>query len=160
MSTDFSRPELPAKGIVAEMADEDRSLLSNYGEFLPIAAGQTVIHEGRDQDSLFFIISGVLHVHTDAPNRRTLIARIEAGETIGEVNLFDPGTASASVTAQEFAQVWRANREDVDAFVSAYPEAGARLLAGLVTLMSRRIRRMNERLAAKEIEADFHEFWH
>lgn len=159
MSTDFSRPELPAEGIVASLAEEDRSLLSNYGEFLPIQAGDTVIAEGNEQDSLFFIISGVLHVHTDAPNRRTLIARIEAGETIGEVNLFDPGTASASVTAQEFSQVWRANRDDIEAFVAAYPEAGARLLASLITLMSRRIRRMNERLAAKEIEADFHEFW-
>ncbi|MFD0892034.1 cyclic nucleotide-binding domain-containing protein [Luteolibacter ambystomatis] len=160
MSTDFSRPELPAQGIVAALADEDRSLLSNYGEFLPVQPGQTIISEGNAQDSLYFVISGVLHVHTDSQTRRTLIARAEAGETLGEVNVFDPGTASASVTAQDFTQVWRANREDIDAFVTAYPEAGARLLAALVTLMSRRIRRMNERLAAKELESEFHDFWH
>jgi CRP-like cAMP-binding protein len=160
MSSDFSRPELPAKGIVSGLADEDRALLSNYGEFLPLQPGQSVIIEGNEQDALFYVISGVLHVHTDTANRRVLIGRIEAGESFGEVNLFDPGVASASVTAQEFTQIWKATRTEIDAFISAYPEAGARLMSGIITVMSRRLRAMNSRIVAKEMEADFHEFWH
>lgn len=160
MSSDFSRPELPEKGIVSGLADEDRALLSNYGEFLPLQPGQPVITEGHEQDALFYVISGVLHVHTDTANRRVLIGRIEAGESFGEVNLFDPGVASASVTAQEFTQIWKTTRTDIEAYVTAYPEAGARLMSGILTLMSRRLRGMIGRIAAKELEADFHEFWH
>jgi CRP/FNR family transcriptional regulator, cyclic AMP receptor protein len=160
MSSDFSRPELPAKGIVSGLADEDRALLSDYGEFLPVQPGEPLILEGNEQDALFYVISGVLHVHTDTANRRVLIGRIESGETFGEVNLFDPGVASASVTAQDFTQIWKTTRADIEAFVTAYPAAGARLMAGIITLMSRRLRTMIGRIASKEIVADFHEFWH
>lgn len=150
MSNSFDRPEIPRVGIVAGMEDDDRALLGNYGEFLPAHPKERVIEEGNPQHSLFFVISGLLHVHMEVDGREKLISRIEAGETLGEVNVFDPGVASASVTAQEFTQIWRANREDIDAFVAAYPKAGADLLAGILTCMSRRIRHMNERLSDHE----------
>ena len=159
MSNSFDHPELPAHGLIANLAEDDRRLLGNYGEFLPVQPGQTIIEQGGSQDSLYIVISGVLHVHADNEGKRTLVARIAAGESIGEINLFDPGTASASVTAMEFSQVWKANRHDLDDFVSSYPEAGIRLLSGLLTGMSRRLRHMNERLVAKEIEAAFQSFW-
>jgi CRP-like cAMP-binding protein len=159
MSNSFDHPELPAHGLIANLAEDDRRLLGNYGEFLPVQPGQTIIEQGGSQDSLYIVISGVLHVHADNEGKRTLVARIAAGESIGEINLFDPGTASASVTAMEFSQVWKANRHDLDDFVSSYPEAGIRLLSGLLTGMSQRLRHMNERLLAKEIEAAFQSFW-
>jgi CRP-like cAMP-binding protein len=158
--TTFDRPELPPLGIVAAMADEDRALLSNYGEFLPVHPDKLLVAEGHPQDSLYFVVSGVLHVHTEVENRIILIARIEAGETIGEVNAFDPGTASASVTAKEFSQVWSASRSDIDAFVKAYPVAGTQLLAGIITCMSRRIRHMNERLADQASLENAERWWH
>lgn len=159
MSNPFDRPELPALGLIASLAEDDRRLLGNYGEFLPVQPGQKLIAQGGAQDSLYLVISGILHVHTDNEGKRTLVARITAGESIGEINLFDPGTASASVTAMEFSQIWKANRHDLDDFVASYPEAGIRLLSGLLTGMSRRIRHMNERLEAKEIETSFQSFW-
>lgn len=139
--------------------DEDRRLLGDYGEFLPVQADQLLISEGNEQDSLYFIISGLLHVHTDTKEKRTLVARIASGETIGEVNLFDPAVASASVTAREFTQVWKANRSDLEAFMQGYPEASARLMIGILAEMSKRLRRMNEKLATREAEAAFQSFW-
>ena len=99
MSTHFDRPELPALGIVSTMEEEDRRLLSNYGEFLPVQEGDTLIEEGADQNSLLFLISGLLHVVTAKDDKLTLLARVEPGESIGEVNLFDPSKASASVVS-------------------------------------------------------------
>jgi CRP-like cAMP-binding protein len=160
MSSSFDKPELPALGIIAGMAADDRRLLSDYGEFLPVQKDSDLITEGQNQDSLYFVISGVLHVHSTKNNKRTLIARIAAGETIGEVNLFDPGTASANVTAQEFSQVWRATREDISAFLEAYPQATGRLLIGMVAEMSRRIRHMNQKLASAELGAALQGFFH
>jgi len=160
MPFNLNRPEIPSLGIVADLSNEDRALLGNYGEFLPVQDGQTIIFQGKPQNSLFFVISGVLHVHTEVDGRTVLIARIEAGETSGEINLFDPANASASVTAKEFTQVWRADRADIEAFVAAYPVPGAILLTGLIRVMSRRIRHMNERVTNHESIADVTLLWH
>ncbi len=96
------------------MEEEDRRLLSNYGEFLPGQEGDTLIEEGADQNSLLFLISGLLHVVTAKDDKLTLLARVEPGESIGEVNLFDPSKASASVVSKSFSQVWKADRNDLD----------------------------------------------
>ena len=159
MSQEFNSPQLPALGLVNRLEEEDRLLLSGYGDFLPVQEGQLLIKEGQNQDSLYLVISGVLHVHTDKDNKRTLIARVQSGESLGEINIFDPGTASASVTAKSFSQVWKANRADIEAFMTEYPEPGNRLLTALAAEMSRRIRHMNEKLVAVEAEAAYQNFW-
>ena len=159
MSDHLTRPELPAVGIVAEMEHDDRALLGGYGEFSPAQAGQILIQAGDDQDHLYLVISGLLHVSITVDGRQKLVARVEAGETLGEINVFDPGKASASVTAQQFSQIWKANRSDIDLFVKAYPEAGTSLFAGIVTVMCRRIRNMNSRLADSESVDILGKFW-
>jgi CRP-like cAMP-binding protein len=147
MNDEFNRPELPSIGILSLMQDEDRALLSNYGEFIPGHPGTTVIVQGEPQDSLYFLISGLLHVTGGVDGRVLFISRVQAGETIGEVNIFDPGVASANVVTKDFSQIWRASRADIDAFVNSYPVAGNALLTGVMVCMCRRIRQMNEKLA-------------
>ena len=159
MSEQFNSPQLPAMGLVAGLEEDDRMLLSGYGEFLPVQENQMFIEEGEKQNSLYFVISGVLHVHTNQGGKRTLIARVQAGESVGEINIFDPGTASASVTAQSFTQVWKASREDFEAFIEAYPEAGNKLLTACIVELSRRIRHMNQKLVGMETEASYQSFW-
>ncbi|MBG7608815.1 MAG: hypothetical protein IZT59_12420 [Verrucomicrobia bacterium] len=56
MSNELTRPELPAVGIVAGMEAEDRALLSDYGEFLPVQVGQKIIEYGQEQESLYLVI--------------------------------------------------------------------------------------------------------
>ncbi len=160
MTTEFNRPELPALGIVADLEEDDRVLLSNYGEFLPVQAGQLLIEEGGPQDSLYFVISGLLHVHTLANEKPLFIARVEAGESLGEINLFDPSTASASVTAKEFSSVWRATRADMELFLESYPAAAARLLMNISREMSRRIRKINAKVASAEMRGAYMSLLH
>ncbi|MEP4048734.1 MAG: cyclic nucleotide-binding domain-containing protein [Luteolibacter sp.] len=159
MSNGLTQPELPPVGIVAEMDPADRALLGNYGEFLPAQAGQLLIEVDQDQEYLYVVISGLLHVTIMVEGRVKLVARIEAGETFGEVNVFDPAKASATVTAQEFSQIWKANRSEIDEFIKTYPQAGADLLKGIVTVMCRRIRNMNEKLADNHIVEILGKFW-
>jgi len=147
MSTDFSTPELPAMGIVEPLGEDDRRLLSSYGEFLPVHPDNTLIEEGAEQNSLFFVISGRLHAVTEQDGREVLLGRIGPGETIGEVNMFDPADASATVKALEFSQVWRIDRTMLESFMNDSPLAAAHVLIGISTTLSRRLRTTNERLA-------------
>ena len=159
MTDKFVRPELPSLGIVARMDPEDRALLGGYGEFMPAQPGQRLISAGDSQDYLYFVISGLLHVTISVDGREKLVARVEAGETLGEINVFDPGKASATVTAQEVSQIWKASRNDIDEFIKAYPAAGASLLAGIIAIMSRRVRQMNDKIADAEGVNILATFW-
>lgn len=147
MSADFSTPELPAKGIIEPLGDDDRLLLSSYGEFLPVHERQILIEEGNQQNSLFFVISGTLHASTTRAGRQVLLGRIAPGETIGEINIFHPGVASATVTATEFSQVWRIDRQSLEDFMNVSPLPASHLLIGIASTLSRRLRETNEKFA-------------
>lgn len=147
MSSDFTTPELPAKGIIQPLGDDDRLLLSSYGEFLPVHDRQVLIEEGYQQNSLYFVIAGKLHASTLRSGRQVLLGRIEPGETIGEINIFHPGMASATVTALEFSQVWRIDRESLEEFMNVSPLPAAHLLIGIASTLSRRLRETNEKVA-------------
>jgi len=147
MSTDFSRPELPAKGIIEPLGDDDRLLLSSYGEFLPVHERQVLIEEGRQQNSLYFVIGGTLHASTVRSGRQVLLGRIGVGETIGEINIFHPGLASATVTAIEFSQVWRIDRQSLEDFMNVSPLPASHLLIGIASTLSRRLRETNEKVS-------------
>lgn len=146
MATSLETPELPAIGIVADLSEDDRLLLGSYGEFLSFQTGQEVIKQGDPQDCLYLVIGGLLHAHRAAHNRDFLLGRIQPGASFGEVNIFDPSSASATVVAREFAQVWRISRENLEAFLETSPVAGGNLVVGIATQLSRRLRDVNERL--------------
>ena len=146
MSSDLNQPELPAIGFVADISDEDRLVLSGYGEFLPVQDEQVLIQEGQDQNCLYFIISGRLHVTTEDEGRRTLLGRLGPGDLVGEVNVFDPQKASATVMGMEYSQVWRMDRAMLDAFTKDSPAAASQLLIHISTQLSQRLRETNEKV--------------
>lgn len=148
MSAELSMPKLPALGILEPLGDEDRDILSGYGEFLPVQPNKAIIEEGLDQNSLFFVISGKLHATSMRAGHMVLLGTIGRGETVGEMNLLDPSKASATVTAVEFSQVWRIDSESLDAYINEYPKAAAWLLIGVGRTIAHRLRIVNQKITA------------
>lgn len=148
MSAELSMPKLPALGILEPLGDEDRDILSGYGEFLPVQPNKAIIEEGLDQNSLFFVISGKLHATSMRAGHMVLLGTIGRGETMGEMNLLDPTKASATVTAVEFSQVWRIDSESLDSYINEYPKAAAWLLIGVGRTIARRLRIVNQKITA------------
>jgi CRP-like cAMP-binding protein len=161
MTTPSSDPaELPAIGFLAELSSDDRAFLAIYGKYLRPSDGETLITEGEAQDSLYVILSGKLHIVTSAAlDRPMLLAALEAGDSMGEINLFDPGAASASAVVRSAGIVWVLSRENLDSCMDADPVAGTRILRALLGQLARRIRAMNEKLATAEKKSSLHEFW-
>ena len=114
MSADFNTPKLPGLGILEPLGDDDRDILSGYGEFLPVNPDRPLIEEGLTQNSLFFVISGKLHATAMRAGHSVLLGTIQTGETVGEINVLDPAKASATVTAVEFSQVWRIDGQSLE----------------------------------------------
>ena len=97
-----AKPTLPTFSWIGHLLDDDRELLSSYGDFFPGHPGGVVIEEGSQQTEVIVVISGLLEVHnTDEEGNRVLRAQVGPGETLGEIGLFDPGPALASVTLED-----------------------------------------------------------
>jgi CRP-like cAMP-binding protein len=148
MSADFSTPQIPALGIMEPLGDEDRDILSGYGEFKPVQPGSHLIEEGSVQTGLYFIISGKLHATAMRGGHKVLLGSVGTGETVGEINLLDPSAASATVTAVEFSQVWRIDSKSLEAYINEYPRPAAWLLIGVGKTIARRLRSVNEKIAS------------
>lgn len=149
MSTDFSTPSLPPIGWVATLKDEDRDLLASYGQFQALYPPNELIFQGDEQKHLYLVISGELEVRREVESTSVVVGTIGAGECIGEVALFDPGPASATVVALEFAQIWKIDQESLNLFLESNPVAGSHLMVGLATILSHRVRQLNAKLAEK-----------
>jgi len=145
----LSNPGLPAHGLVANLADDDRAMLSSYGNFRYLEAGDTIIHQREAQNSLYFVISGHLHAKRNDTGREILVGTIKAGEWFGEVNIFDPGEASATVTAIDPSQLWLITRDELQAYINGYPESSNRLLISIATLLAGRLRSVSSKLVDK-----------
>lgn len=146
MSENFTSPHLPAVGLVANLSKEDRDLLSSYGVFNLAHPGETIIEQADSHGKLFFIISGVLHAVRRDGDREVLLGAIHQGEWVGEIDLFDPGSAVCSVVSIEKAQYWVITRADLEEFINNYQAAGIPLLVGLASTLSKRLRSVTQKL--------------
>lgn len=151
--------ELPAIGFLAEVSNEHRAFLACFGKFIRPQNGEVIIAEGDRQDSLYVIVAGTLHIVSSTADRQVLLATIGEGDSIGEINLFDPATASATAISRSSGLIWALSRAELEAFLDADPAAGVVVLRGLLRQVSKRIRSMNEKLATAEQRAEFHNFW-
>lgn len=145
--SDDSTPLLPALGFAKDLDETARAALGSFGQFLTFNEGEHLIEEGQSQDSLFLVISGNFHVTTQATGRDVLLGQLKAGHMMGEVNIFDPGLASASVTAHTLSQAWKIDRSSLEHFLEKNSEAAARVLVGVATQLSKRLRKTNEKVA-------------
>jgi len=146
MSDTLSRPTLPTFSWIGHLKQDDRELLSSYGEFFPGHPGNVIIQEGAMQTEVFVVISGKLEVHARQEDGSEItLAQVGPGETLGEISLFNPGPAAATVTAVEFSQLWRIADDDLMEFMQENPGAGNVLLRTLASILAQRLRQVNPR---------------
>lgn len=105
-----------------------------------------VIHQGQPHQSLYLVEKGVLHVRRKAGRSQILLGRIEKGGFFGEVSLFDPGTATASIRSMDKVLLWEIRKEDFDAFLREHPATGCTILRAMMVEMAKRLRRVDQRL--------------
>jgi CRP/FNR family transcriptional regulator, cyclic AMP receptor protein len=146
MTDILTKPTLPTFSWIGHLKDDDRELLSSYGEFFPGHPGNIIIEEGAMQTEVFVVISGKLEVYAKQDDgSEILLAQVGPGETLGEISLFNPGPAAATVTAVEFSQLWRIADADLIHFMEENPGAGNVLLRTLASILAQRLRQMNPR---------------
>jgi CRP/FNR family transcriptional regulator, cyclic AMP receptor protein len=103
-------------------------------------AGDTIIAEGDDGDTAFFIVSGSVEVIIGQGANARTVGTLQTGEVFGEMCLIEPGPRSATVRAATDAECLAASYAE---FVAAIEENPARAVGFMKTLV-RRLRLMND----------------
>lgn len=132
--------------LLANFNANELTLLSSFGDSRSYQPGDVVIRQGDENDHLYLVLKGKLEVLQEVDGSDRVVAVLEAGDSLGEVSIFDPGPASATVRAGSEAEVWLITRDSLDRLHTASPKVAYRLLTRITTCLSKRMRDMNDKL--------------
>jgi CRP/FNR family cyclic AMP-dependent transcriptional regulator len=107
-------------------------------------AGDTIIAEGDEGDTAFFIVSGTVEVIIGQGGNARTVGTLRTGEVFGEMCLIEPGPRSATVKAKTNAECLATSYEE---FIAAIEENPGRAVEFMKTLVGR-LRQMNDLMAS------------
>lgn len=90
-------------------------------------AGDAVIRQGEEGDSLFLIARGVVRVSREQDGSTQDLASLMAGDFFGEMALLHPEPRVATVRAVTPCALYELRREDLEETMAAYPAIRERL---------------------------------
>ncbi|MBN8417796.1 MAG: cyclic nucleotide-binding domain-containing protein [Verrucomicrobia bacterium] len=132
--------------LLANFNANELTLLSSFGDSRSYQKDDVVITQGEENDHLYLVLKGKIEVLQEVDGVDQVVAVLEAGDSLGEVSIFDPGPASATVRAASEAEVWLITRDSLDGLHAANPKVAYRLLTRITTCLSKRMRDMNDKL--------------
>ena len=129
--------------ILGQLNDSDVQWLVHHGERRQLAAGEVIIHEGAAVDALFITIEGALAVTL---RNGTEVARLGAGELVGEIAFIDTAPPSATVAAAITSMVLAVPKIDLQRKLDADPSFAARFYKALAVFLADRLRSTTRQL--------------
>ncbi len=131
--------------ILSELADGDVEWMIENGTRTPVPAGTLLIEEGRPLELLYVVLDGQLAVSLAALGGRE-VARLQAGEILGELSFLDSRPPSASVGAVVDSAVLSIPRARLAAKLQQDSAFAARFYRALGVFLASRLRRSQQRL--------------
>ena len=147
----MSQAILSRTGILAFMDDESREQLARYGRRLSTIPGQVVIREGEENGFLFIVLSGTFNVTTRVKGNEVHLDTVGKGDCLGEVAIFHPDRASATVTSLDAGELWSIYVDPLQEFLLDRPSGGCAAILGINIILSRRLKRANAVIRSNEI---------
>lgn len=92
-----------------------------------LAQGERLLSAGEDNETMYMVLSGSLSVYLDAVEGEP-VARLGAGQAVGELSVIDDSPASATVVAAEDTRLLAVDDETFWAMVAASHEFAVNLL--------------------------------
>jgi CRP-like cAMP-binding protein len=142
MPTEFP----PEVSIFKDLSEGELDAMKHLWTFRTVPSRERIIAEEELMHEFFIVCTGIVHVRRLAQEHEVLLARISRGGFFGEMNLFDEATATASVYAVGEVRLAVTANKLLRGFMSSRPDIGYKITARLLTEVSTRLRRTNERL--------------
>ena len=137
---------LRSVSILSELNDEELASIAKLFNVRQVKPGERILEEGTPVKAFCIVCDGVVHVRRLAQKREMLLGRIGAGGFFGEVNLFDPGVATASIYAMKQVTLASVEYDTLREFMSSTPATGYKMVCAMMAELARRLRLMSGRL--------------
>lgn len=125
--------------ILGQLDDVDVEWLARHGEVVRVAAGTPLIEEGHVADAVYFVLDGMVGATSRASGQRVL-ARLAAGEIVGEMSFVDQGPPSATVTALVDSKLLKVPRDALSQKLARDSAFAARFYKAIAIFLSDRLR--------------------
>jgi len=129
--------------ILGQLNDSDIEWLATHGRRRPIADGEVIVHEGQPIDALFITLTGRFRVTLDDGQE---VARLGAGEVVGEIAFVDAAPPSATVTAVGPAAILALPKLLLQQRLNSDAPFAARFYRALAIFLADRLRATTRRL--------------
>ena len=133
--------------IMRELNDSELAAVAVLFTLRDAKNKEKILQEGYPVTHFYIVCDGVAHVRRLAQKREMLLGRINKGMFFGEINLFDPGVSTASIYAMKDVKLAACAYDTLRTFMAANPATGYKIVTGMMTEMSRRLRTTSARLA-------------
>lgn len=146
---------LKREGILVSMEQEWLEALSPYGEIQVFQPFEILIDQGQMNDRLFLVLEGMLEVFITAEGQEIKLSEISHGECFGEISIFEPAPASATVRGVTQGKLWSMNVDRLQQYMDHHPLEGGALLLGINAQLCRRLRIVNETIRKNKLPPSF-----
>jgi len=130
------------------LSEEEVNALPCFFGFRRVAAGETVWEEGKPCDYLAFVLSGTVEAQKGVGlgSRRAIVGIYHQRSVVGAACILDGGPRAATVIATEASELLTLTRDHLEELIDSQPKLAAKLLKGILALVSLRLRKAMERL--------------
>ena len=127
MSSDPKTDRLATLPIFAGCSDHELEALARIVDEVEIDAGREIVRQGSHHHHAYMVVSGGASVTIGDDT----VGSIGPGEIIGEVSMFDPGPASATVVANNKTDLMVIEHSDFQNVLREHPELSLTILRTL-----------------------------
>jgi CRP/FNR family cyclic AMP-dependent transcriptional regulator len=131
--------------LFGQLTDEDVEWLLDHGRSRSVPAGGVLIRQGGEVDAVFILLEGRLSVWLAGRGERE-IARLNAGEIVGEMSFLDARPPSATVRALEDSTVFAVPRGELAGKLAADLGFASRFYRALAIYLSTTVRERHRTL--------------
>lgn len=108
-------------------------------------ANEYIFYQGDPGIGLYIVREGSVAITQSVDNGPSVeMARLNRGDFFGELALLDNEIRSGTAIALEQTSVVVIFKPDLDEFIERYPKAGIKILRGISTIISTRLRKLND----------------
>jgi CRP/FNR family transcriptional regulator, cyclic AMP receptor protein len=121
-----------------------------YLEYRKYQEGEVLFEEGEPGEFICFISSGKMEIkkETDFKGKQVILALLSKGSFVGELSIIDGKPRSATVVSLEPSETLILHGDKFEELVNEHPRIGVKILRGIARILSLRLRKSGDRLAA------------
>lgn len=132
--------------ILRQLTDDELKAVAALGVVREVQAKERIIEEGTPVTHFSIVMEGIVHIRRMANKREMLLGRLGPGSFFGEINLFDPGMATASIYAMKTTKLISLEYNAIRKLMEENSAIGYKIVSAMMKEMARRLRQTSARL--------------